>query len=77
MESVSQRNGYDCGMYLLAMAEYLCGTQYPEHIGEELRVGIDVHTSGITPASITQLRTKITTIIRELCAAKERGQDIE
>ena len=78
--SPSHRNSYDCGVYVLAMSEYLA-TRYLEWL-EAGKHGaplgdIDEVASGISPDSISGLRRKIRATIESLRAARARGEEIE
>lgn len=56
--SPQQTNGYDCGVYVLMTAEYLCRA----HLGEPLPT-VNDH---VTPARATALRVQVPGIIRQL-----------
>ncbi|KAI3435908.1 hypothetical protein D9Q98_001966 [Chlorella vulgaris] len=60
-----QRNGHDCGMYVLALAQLLC-RRLAEH-GQ--RTSWEVTTDAVTPAGVAALRQEVLQLIRSKAAA--------
>ena len=56
-----QRNGYDCGVYVLAMIEHIARNWKGTPIKS-------IPADAITPSSITELREEIARIIQRLKA---------
>ncbi|ETP24459.1 hypothetical protein F441_02539 [Phytophthora nicotianae CJ01A1] len=54
-----QQNGYDCGMYVLVLAEYFCR----RHAGEMETVSLDDYA---TPKRVTELRSQMPNLIERL-----------
>jgi hypothetical protein len=73
-----QANGFDCGMYVLAIAEWLCASTDVAVTGggresEGTAALIELSTvDALTPAAITAKRAAISAVIRSLCRHGER-----
>lgn len=62
-----QRNGYDCGVYVLALARLLC----QRHSQQGQQMSFDVGREEINPARISGLRQKVLDLIFSKVAAAE------
>ena len=60
-----QRNGYDCGVYVLALARLLC--QRHSQQGQEM--SFDVAPGEVTPSHISGLRQQVLDLITSKAAA--------
>ena len=55
METPNQANGYDCGVYVLAIAEIVCAAP-PEELGHAPSDGVTAAVRGLKPADVTAKR---------------------
>ncbi|KAG7393088.1 hypothetical protein PHYPSEUDO_012423 [Phytophthora pseudosyringae] len=65
-DAPQQRNDYDCGMYVLVLAEYLCR----QHAGEMAATSLEDYA---TPQRVTDLRLQLPKLIEKLQDEAGRG----
>jgi sentrin-specific protease 8 len=62
-----QQNGYDCGIYVLAIARLLC----QRHARHGQRVRFDIGADDVTPTDVAALRTELLELITKKTGAAD------
>lgn len=68
-DAPQQRNGYDCGMYVLVVAEYLCRQhllQQQQHEGKARGAALPTMREYVTPERVTTTRLEMPALVRRL-----------
>ena len=68
VDSPQQRNSYDCGVYVLAIAQQLC-QRFAQH-GQ----GMSYEVRDISPGSVSALRAEVRSIIASKAATQRAEQ---
>ncbi|RLN64943.1 hypothetical protein BBJ28_00009896 [Nothophytophthora sp. Chile5] len=68
-DAPQQQNGYDCGMYVLVLAEYFCR----RHANESVPPSLQAYA---TPERVTQLRLQMPALVQKLQQAVAQTADV-
>lgn len=72
-DAPQQRNGYDCGMYVLVVAEYLCRQHMISSLSGDQPLSSSLQEF-VTPKRVTKTRLEMPALIRRLQLEQDAGK---